>query len=692
MLLLITVFMVQNVQLSSGQVVSQAEAIRTGQSGSIVDAPRTPSGGGGGVSAPVPIMAGEPVFVELTDERVKDVSVAPTILRRVDGQFVSTGRELTPEGVRELESQRIRPRTQLELGITSRRKRVSSATVVPSVFGAATPAESEVLAKARKREAPTFFPSVLRGFRDPLGAGGAAPRTVSEQVGESLGAFALFTPIGGVGKVKGAVRGAGKALKAAKATRGGQFVFNIGAGVVQGTAASQAAIFGGRLTRPESEREAVMGVPDFQNIIGASFAAEQEAVSQQGFLKGLAFEVSPFFSSKKEVFSETLKSELESQGLVGFQLQEAVAAGQRERVSRSIGEALGLVSISRFSESVGRRGVTQAFGKAAEKGVVVTEKKVGGQVFKLAAPRIAEAGAIEGFSQSIVQDLSRAQKVDPKRAGLFAGFGAISAGLLGGTIASTRIARPAVSRTLNIAANIADPFELQGDLLQDAFEATQKRFLGKVAPKPTIFVQTDASKAVRFGTLTPSAGKRKAPAPVISQAPVSLEALVSAPVSAPVKTRVSVPTFGFGGPIFAPSPVKVPSFIPSPVPSPVPIFTPTPAEVPVTTATPTFITSFTIPTPTPILRVPPILPLGVPSSGRGGFGLGKPKAFFNELAAGKNLLGNLLGASSGIGASLAGATPKKKSKVSKKSKKSKASKIGPSNDLLGDIFGKGGVF
>ncbi len=669
----------------------------------------------------------------------------PTTSRFQEMANFPFGRERQRRSVSELK------RLQAE---ESERRRISLLTAPGSITAAPK--------RSKLRELKSDF---ARGFA----LGGAEPETQRFTLGEQMRSgqvspivatagigVGLFSLGAGAPKALGATvkatkatlkgtraaRAALEATKAAKATaklratRSFQFLKNIGLGVAEAKAIPIVTRKISKATATPEQRQ-VIGSLGFEEAVKAGFAAEKESVRAKGFFPALAGEL-PFTSQflARGEFEKATRAQFEKRGLKGQALELRVQAALRQRTAGNIGETAALLEISRRAESVGRKGVVTAFERAGAKGVKFTEKKSFGTLFKLTAPSIARAGFIEGFSQEIAQQESRRLPTNLKEAGIIGGIGALSAGAIGGTIVGTKLAKPAVSKGIELVTFFTDPFEKPGDLLQDLTEVTQKRILGRTIRTPQIskvikeediitlgvrksakgFKRPKASAVFTFdpnpfipitptptqkppkikdlpdlssiGVVTPSQvqkpGKPKAPIISFATTPVStpteiptLESIIGAPISPTITTPVQTPI-----------PVDVPVDIPivTPTQTVTNIFTPTgtptnvPINVPISTTIP-------IPVFTPLIRSPPpfIPGFGLPS----GFGRrrgkgAKRKAFVNELEASRAILSNLI--FGGIGP-ISQPLPKK-TKGKKKKSKTKTPKLPGLPDLKqgGQLF------
>lgn len=491
-----------------------------------------------------------------------------------------------------------------------------------------------------------------------------------------------------------AARAGARALSAARTaaeSRLGRFLADIGITTAKGIAITEGAKAVGRLTAPQEQR-GFLSDPGFREVMGVGLEAEREALAGESFWKGVAFELSPFFSGRKDVFEETVRQQFATQGLTGNDLDTAVLAAQRQRTFLSVGEAAALLEVSRSAEKIGRRNIVRSFGKAAAEGLTIPKKQAGVEIFKRTFGPIASAGVVEGFSGELAQQFAREQNLDLRTAALMGGLGGLTAGVIGGTIASTRMNRPGLSKVIEYGTYITDPFEKPGDIAQDIVEAIERRVTGRPTPRPVI-LETFKPGDVIVPGITPSKTK-KAPGQgepnIIDPVKRRLRQMgtpsgmtvnnnlfvfsVTPPAQTTQPSRPSAPTISPGVPVltnpltnvFTPEPAfptnpladifTPPSGVPTPTPVPVPVGTPVnvPTEIPIPAEVPLPVLSdvplnvpINIPGFTPQLRVPPPLPFEFPAGGDGG-GTAKraKKAYVDEVEEGFKLLRSFLGGGS----------------------------------------------
>lgn len=373
------------------------------------------------------------------------------------------------------------------------------------------------------------------------------------------------------------------------------------------------------------EQRAIRAEPGFKAAVGSAYAETGKEQFNQAWYKGVAYQIPGVpLAMGREGFEQQLRANFEAQGYTSAEVDKRVAVGMGELYAGQIGESAGFLSISKTSEGIGRGLIAGTFKQAAVKGETATTKTVGLTLFKKTAPSIAAAGVVEGVGGELVQERSRQQTLSGQQLALMGLFGGASAGVIGGTIAGTSVKRPLVSKTIETAAYISDPFEKPGDLLQNAAEFSAKKFYGTEAPKPSIYQTVKPEDIIGFGT----GGKKpvmQKPSPVYSFGMPGVTPPTGTPVQTTTPTtagytygtatsRVSTPPV----PPFTPS-IPENSIIMSPIEVPsrdkrgggrggggsvTPVQIYTPVSIPVIS-----------PTPTPSYRTPTIIPnINIPTN------------------------------------------------------------------------------
>lgn len=401
--------------------------------------------------------------------------------------------------------------------------------------------------------------------------------------------------------------------------------------------------------------KAAQGRPGFQEGLQGGFQAESAAARESGLVATILDELTVFGQGKAD-FQAGAREVFQTQGLAGKELDTAVKAATRQRTASGVGEFAAFLNVGRRSDVFGGKEVGRAFTGAQ----IVTRKSAGGTIFKVAAPKIALAGATEGFAAEIAQTSARERDLNAKNIALATAFGATSAGIIGGGIAGLAPNRPQASKAINILANVADPFEKPGDLLGEVSEAGFRRFRKVSTPTPAIipFGKNDVQLATVFGSSsqTPVGGSRARVSNIVQsiprkgvRTPTSIQAFIreDTPIPPPVTTGVPIP---------APIPIQNINFN---------INTPTSTQVNVPTATSVFVGAPTnIPVNSFLPRIPPPVPLQLPFGFGGKTGKVKRNVFADDLSLFRATLGGSL------------APKRKRAKSSKRRKPVRKSKKG----------------
>lgn len=528
--------------------------------------------------------------------------------------------------------------------------------------------QAELLQRSRTGSLPTIRPPKPKSFTDELKSlgkdlvsfdafdvalGGATAVAVvipfEGAAGDVLAGSAFVAKTGKkIVKVgRGVVKVGKAAVKSVKAKAVGKFAKDaivttaIGQGIVIGTKEI------GVQTASESDKRFLQD-PIVKQAIGTAFAAEQAAAQKGGFINTVAFEINPALSQNKDVFGATLRKELITQGFGLEGSEKAARAVSRQRKFISAGEAGALIGVSAGVEKIGRGLVVEGLENLARKrgtGAVtgIVKGRVGTELFKVAAPRIAAAGAVEGFGQELAQQQSRNQPFNIKDAGMMAGLGAATAGIIGGGIAATSVTRPTTSKTISFLANIADPFEKPGDIVANVNEAAARKFFGKQTKVPVVSTPISASDQISIGVDTRANVKsqQQATKPKGRTVPVFLPSFNLFPSITPVpspKNPVPSPSQPFNIVPTIPSqntPVINPGGLPVTNEN---VFN----EITVNTNTPVNILNV-VPTATPLPRIPPPLPFMLPTVGGSKSVKTSNRRVINEFAEGEKVLNKLIG-------------------------------------------------
>lgn len=506
-----------------------------------------------------------------------------------------------------------------------------------------------------------------------------------------------------------------------------------------------------------AEQKAIRAEPGFKAAVGTAYAQTGSDQFNQAWYKGVAYQIPGVpLAIGRDTFKATVTQQFQQQGYSGAELDKRVNVAMGELYAGQIGEGAGFLSISRSSEKIGRGLIAGSFEKAAAAGETATTKTITGTMFRKAGWQIAKAGIVEGAGAEIVQERARYAgtqkplftetfsdlapdvtlgkyyipqvKTNARITdiGLMGVFGGVSAGVIGGGIAATSVKYPTVSKTIETAAFITDPFEKPGDVLQNVVEAGQKRFYKIEPSKPSIYMQVKPEDIITFKGADTVAPTKQTPGKVYSfgipnvmtantptktNIPTTMTAATppaltnnaasaalginpvpprnikvgshlwtATPLGTPTPTTIKERGFSGGGfsnvPGITPTPTPVPTpffnpptvvpsinipsnpfnnipntpFTPIPTTPPTTPFTNVPTtpltETPINPLTNIPVNPFTnigIPTTVPVGRIPPPMPLAFSDLFGGGASYaGKRKLYINELAAGSNLLGNLM--------------------------------------------------
>ena len=357
----------------------------------------------------------------------------------------------------------------------------------------------------------------------PLGVGGAA---------RTAGGLAK----GGVQGVKAAnavkaARAAQAAQKAAQASKGLKAARVAGALGTGGVKAGRNIAVASRATRTGflasdelilSDEAKRLGV-DANKIRGASanlrsagFQAQDQAAANQVWYKQLAGEINIGFGDKR-AFQAGAQNALGSQNQLTVKEQEAAfKAANRQRSGRAFTQLVGDLGISTGSEILGRQttaNVVQAVGGVTTKGAGRTALRTAG----ISAAGTFGAGVFEGSAQELNQQAAKGQAANVKRAAVMGGLGGASTIFISGGIAGAQtfkelggkgiVAKAATP--LTFAANVADPYELVGDITASGIQRGTTRITGS-SPLTAVITRggtTKNKKGQDVGIFNLGAGK-----------------------------------------------------------------------------------------------------------------------------------------------------------------------------------------
>lgn len=433
------------------------------------------------------------------------------------------------------------------------------------------------------------------------------------------------------------------------------------------------------------EQRAIMNQAFYPEVIREAHIAAGTPRQEESFnvpifggqtsFRSMLAQVTPF-AEDKTAFENKAREEFLKRGLQGNDLQNAIDAAMGQKRFTDIGETGSMLYASYAAENTGQIGVKTFFEKF---GGSAPAKKTFSSVGKRVFAPIAFAGFQEGFTQEFASEISRSQPFNPKQALIEGGVGAVSAGVLGTTIAGLKAKGSKAGSVVNFAANIMDPYEYPGDLLAGAGRAAKREVFNVPTVVPTITTTISHStpskpseSIITFGTTTEMPKRSKSNAfggfsfsgktPSTATTPSTVQELVfSQKTSTNTMTPSKQTTFkGFS----SKTPTIIPTIVPTETPSNTPtqtptqtstksnIFTqivsgtPTQTETPIQTQTETptqgITTTITIPTITPLVRLPPPAPLGLPVGTGQSYGKPMSKKYVKELEIAQRKFSDLM--------------------------------------------------
>jgi len=475
------------------------------------------------------------------------------------------------------------------------------------------------------------------------------------------------------------------------------------------------------------EKLLIKETPDFMKLVTGASNAERRNIQKTNILKGIAYEISSgLLVSDKESFRTSVKEQLKERGITGSTAEDILKTAEKERRARVTGEAAGIFTANVASELIGQKEVNIMI--QAQAGRAIAGK---GQLFSKFFTPMARAGIVEGtiaeFSQQQARRDTRpflpqkqsvadfmgdlipfgktAEQIaaaETRRGRAFdisisGAAGGLTAGTIGGAIATTRASKPVVSKTIEIGSYLMDLFEKPADMMADAIEWGFSSITGvarKIPVVTTTAVNTQlfnlaiGRKGTKEGSIsiaTPVDAAQDGGGSVQLKGPAMQPAKPSKQESptntlidimneqqktkAKTKTPVNQPT-SIGDLIGRPrgkttiniladifTPAETPTDTPAETPTDTPVKTPVKTEVPPTNPVDTIInvpantftsifTPTAVPVITPMLRAPlPLLP-GLPGIIGSTAGAGKAKkraTYIDELTAGQRLLEKFTG-------------------------------------------------
>ena len=417
-----------------------------------------------------------------------------------------------------------------------------------------------------------------------------------------------------------------------------------------------------KLAASEAEKERLsqgIGIPIWNN--------------QKITMDRMIYELNPRLSRGRGEYEAELKKQFEAEGLSPEQTNILVDAAMTERAGMEAGDLVGKVGAATSGEIFGRFGATKAFKNVA--GKVVTKDKVNYETTKLMFKPLFKAGMVEQTAETLSEQLVRDdQKVDAKELAIMSVVGGASAGTLGNLPILLR--GSAKGDVAKAALYIADPYEITGDVGATAAQQFKKRVLKQDIEEPAIFSPNVKSDLAMFGTTIDGSGRTTTKDPYVDVTGrksgrgkgSNMPTIPIVPVvqnnnivetSPQVPTGALIPSIVQDNSIIQSSQETIKDPIPNPdsnilninpvvniidVPNTYYNYTETRSDVGVFNSTNIMNLKSNVPVMTPLLRVPPPLPLMVPSSGGGGRGSSnKRKKYLDEVVLGGNILKSFLG-------------------------------------------------
>lgn len=413
----------------------------------------------------------------------------------------------------------------------------------------------------------------------------------------------------------------------------------IGEGLIYIESAKKGSQIYDSFTNKDFDRNYGLNTAQIASLRKAGYAGQNTALPGM-VQKGLEFVGLPgvgrLSGKGSRGFRKGVVDELTTQGFNPAQANEIAARVQRGSVVSETGEAAAMFSVNKISEKLGR----QALGwSLAQKGGQVAGKYGALSAGLFTGQRIAVAGAQEGALSYVAQQRMRNEKITAGGLLAYTGIGAVTGGVIGGTIAGSPISTNrgvrAYGRAIDITANVIDPYEKGGDTLAD-FSFKMTRRAGGQVPSPVYGLRpkvitpgvptqilTTQKQTKQGSTFTDIASYLQTKAKTKSKVATFTDIESFFPTQTPTSTKTATRT---GTKTTSRTTTPISTFIDVPVPIPAQIMTPT--------STPT-----QIKTPVTVPRYfPPIPPLGSGFSGAFGGKGGKAKkgasrsvfsAFFN---------------------------------------------------------------
>jgi hypothetical protein len=452
-------------------------------------------------------------------------------------------------------------------------------------------------ARAPPGRVRTFVGAFVRGGSQDVWAnslGGRTGESGNQLYGANTaagGAFelgrglrAVAEPIGIVRGTGAAIRGAGAATAAARASRFGQLpvartVLGPGAtGFVIRGATGAAAISGAGRAFEQRNINTLSRQTGITDLSPAIREAEINYASGTGFGRGIAESVSFGFADRNR-FEREVETSLVNRGVSRSQARETATDVFNQRFNTRIRTdvAVGVIG-EQTGESVGRRVTTSA------------TRFIGSRLPRLSTRALTvgsatigsfSGGVVEGSIQAGASDIQSTGRVSARNVARGAAFGGVFAGSAGGTLSFLRSSGTRRgSRAANVVEgglDVLDPLERPGDVTADIFEnsyrasAARRGFPRVVAPS---FGNNNAgNRGFNIGSVARSTARTSSPTFSLTPFTTSTPTRSNAPAIAntpsfslvPTRTR-SVAPFSFANTRISnrvTTPVNVPTNVPA---------------------------------------------------------------------------------------------------------------------------------
>lgn len=398
------------------------------------------------------------------------------------------------------------------------------------------------------------------------------------------GARAVAEPIATVFGTNLAIRGAGAATAAARASRFGQLpvartVLGPGAtGFFARGVAGVGAIGVGTRAFEQRGINRIGRDTGITDLGPAIREAEQNYASGTGFGRGVAESVSFGFSDRNR-FENEVENSIVARGVSRAQARETAAQVYNQRFNTRARSDVAVGIVGEFTgEGVGRRVTTNA-----ARFITARMPRLSNRALTVGSATIGSfsGGVVEGSIQAGASDIQSTGRVSARNVARGAAFGGVFAGSAGGGLSFLRSAGTRRgSRAANIVEgglDVLDPLERPGDVTADIFEnsyrasAARRGFPRVVAPS---FGNNNAgNRGFNIGSVARSSARSAAPSfsltPFTASTPTrgNTPSIANTPSFSLVPTRTrSVAPFSFANTRISnrvTTPVNVPTNVPA---------------------------------------------------------------------------------------------------------------------------------